>query len=143
MRTAFADGVSRVPDGGAEKLRVLLVEDEPDTAQSTAVLLRMWGHEVHLAADGQAALDAVEADCPDVVLLDMGLPGQLDGWQVAERLKTCAALKQPLVVAVTGHGDDGARARSEAVGVDLHLTKPVAPDMLLGLLERFHGVIRK
>src|SRR5207249_10039286 len=81
--------------------RVLVVEDNPDAAQSLGKLLRLWGHEVRTASDGASALEAVRAQPPDVVLLDIGLP-ELDGYEVARRLRREPGLEGVVLVAMTG-----------------------------------------
>ncbi len=123
------------------RMRVLVVEDQPEAADCIALLLRRAGHDAELAADGPSALAAIEANPPDVVLLDIGLPGWMDGWEVARRLQDWPTFKRPLVVALTGHGDDEDRRRSEEAGIDLHLTKPVDAGQLQKLLSRFRSVI--
>ncbi len=128
-------------NSGSWKMRVLVVEDNPDAADCIALLLRQAGHDSEVAADGPSALAAIDANAPDVVLLDIGLPGWMDGWEVARRLQDWPHFKRPLVVALTGHGDDDDRRRSEAAGIDLHLTKPVDACQLQGLLSRFRSVI--
>src|SRR5437899_2271933 len=91
--------------GSRRVLRVLVVEDERDAAQSLARFLEMSGHEVVLAPDGRSALAAVEAAHPDVALIDIGLP-DLDGYQIARHLQQLQAEKRPLLVAITGHGHE-------------------------------------
>jgi two-component system OmpR family response regulator len=125
---------------GSWRMRVLVVEDQAEVAASMARLLRTAGHEVEVAPDGPAAVEAVQVLCPDVVLLDLGLP-TMDGWEVARRVQGQPAAKRPLLVAVTGHGADEDRRRSAEAGIDLHLTKPVNPVELQGLLKRFRSVI--
>jgi two-component system CheB/CheR fusion protein len=119
---------------------VLLVEDNPDSSWSLALLLGLDGHHVEAAADGPAALRAAGQAPPDVVLLDIGLPG-MDGYEVARRLGEQATVKRPLLVAVTGFGTEEDRRRSREAGIDLHLTKPVDPGQLLRLLGRFRRII--
>ena len=121
-------------------LRVLVVEDHADAAASLALLLRIWGHEVQAAADGPTALEAARAFTPDVILLDLGLPG-MDGWQVADQLQKQHGPQTPLLIAITGHGQDADRRRSRAAGIHLHLLKPVDPEQLRGLLSRFQGLL--
>ena len=118
----------------AKGLRILLVEDQPDTARSTQIMLGLWGHEVELAPDGPAALQAAQTHHPDVVLLDIGLPG-MDGWAVAKLLHEQASGKGPLLVAVTGYGQPTAYRNSYESGIDVHLLKPVDPDGLKRLLD--------
>jgi two-component system CheB/CheR fusion protein len=125
------------PDrNGPGRLRVLIVEDNGDATLSTRMLIEMDGHEVHVARDGIAALEAAAAVDPDVILLDIGLPG-LSGYEVAERLKGRKAKKRVLLVAVTGYATEADRERSAAAGIDLHLLKPADPAFLLGLLRQF------
>jgi CheY-like chemotaxis protein len=132
---------STVPaEQGQTGLRVLVVEDQADTAATLALLLRMAGHEVQVAPDGPAAVREVQIASPDVVLLDIGLPG-MSGWEVARWVTEQPAEKRPLLVAITGYGRDEDRKRSEEAGIDLHLVKPVNPDELLRLLRRFSQVV--
>ena len=121
-------------------LSVLVVEDLDDTAQSTADLLALCGHRVRIATRGREALTAAAGEVPDVVLLDIGLP-EMDGWEVARRLRDQTRGKQPFIVAVTGYGTDGDRLRSADSGVDLHLVKPADPVALVGLLSRVGTIL--
>ncbi len=121
-------------------LRVLVVEDDPETAQIMAMMFRRRGHEIRIAPDGLAGLEAARDNWPDVVLLDIDLPG-MDGWEVARRLDRPAKEKRPLLIAVTGYGEDEDRRRSAEAGIDLHLVKPVDGHHLQGLLKRFHTII--
>jgi CheY-like chemotaxis protein len=127
---------------GHAVLRVLLVEDHADTAQSTAVLLGLYGYEVHVASDGPAALQAAHASQPDVVMLDIGLP-KMDGYRLAQLLRTQSAdkSKRPFLIAVTGYGREADQLRSREAGIDLHLVKPVEPEVLHGILTKFHSVL--
>src|SRR4051812_42075191 len=93
-------------------LRVLVVDDDADNAESTACLLGIWGHEARVAQDGKTALAEIEVQCPDLVLLDMGLPGGMDGWQVTTSVRQSVGPK-PFIVAITGHGGEEARLRSQ------------------------------
>lgn len=122
-------------------LHVLLVEDHADSAASMATLLRMNGHAVRVASDGPAALEEAQEVQPDVVLLDIGLPGDMDGYEVARRLQEQKTEKRPLLVAVTGFSSEADRRYSAEVGIDLHLAKPADVDDLLRLLKRFQGII--
>ena len=120
-------------DSVAKSLKVLVVDDNVDAARSLAVLLEMCGHQVKLAYDGPTATQAALAYQPDVVLLDIGLPG-LDGYQVAQWIRQQASLKDVLLVAVTGYGQDSDRQRSKDAGFDHHLVKPVDFDEVERLL---------
>jgi CheY-like chemotaxis protein len=119
-------------DGGP---RVLVVDDDTDTADSLVVLLSLWGCRAAAAYDGRAATGAALADRPDVVVLDLGLPG-LDGYEVARRLRVAPGLEKVRLIAVSGYGRDEDRARSRAAGFDHHLLKPVDPEVLRDLLTR-------
>ena len=121
-------------------LRILMAEDHADTAQSTALLLEMDGHQVYLAENGASALEIAESTDPDVVLLDIGLPN-MDGYEVAKRLKARNTVKCPLLIAITGYGRDIDRRRSAEAGIDLHWVKPVDPEVLTGLLKRFESIV--
>lgn len=111
-------------------LRVLVVEDCPDTRNSLTQLLTLWGHTVRSAPSGEAALDIVADFRPDVVLLDLGLPG-LNGYEVARRLREREDIEQPLVVSLSGFGD---RHQAIEAGCDLHWVKPAEPEALAQLL---------
>ena len=120
-------------EASAAGLRVLVVDDNRDVADTTATILRLSGCDTHVAYDGHTGLDAVERLQPDAVLLDIGLPG-LDGYQVAERLRAQPAYRKTLVVAVSGYGQDEDRMRSKAAGFDYHVVKPIDPAVINGLL---------
>ncbi len=109
------------PSGPA--LRLLVVEDNVDAAQSLAMLLRDSGHQVRMAHTGPTALEAALDYRPNVVLLDIGLPG-MDGYEVAKRIRQQPALQGIVLVAMTGYGQDADRQRSQEVGFDHHLVKP-------------------
>jgi CheY-like chemotaxis protein len=119
---------------GGETRRVLIVDDNTDAADSLAAVLRLRGHEVQTVNDGPASLDAAAAFRPEVVLLDIGLPG-LNGYEVARRLRQDDATRQAKLIAVTGYGQDEDRARSSEAGFDRHLVKPVEPGEILRLLQ--------
>jgi CheY-like chemotaxis protein len=124
-------------------LQVLVVEDDPDLAAGLAGWLGRCGHEARVAPDGPTALRVASSSPPDVVLLDLGLPG-MDGLEVARRVHEGAGpatAKAPLLIAVTGRHSDDDRRRSEEAGIDLHLTKPVDAGLLLQVLRRFQGII--
>ncbi|HEX4130643.1 MAG TPA: response regulator [Pirellulales bacterium] len=105
---------------------VLVVEDNTGAAQMLAKLLKtIWGHDVELAHDGLEALERVQQRRPDVMLLDIGLP-QLNGFQVAERLRDLPESRPTLLVAVTGYGSPDDFRRSAELGFDDHLVKPVS-----------------
>ena len=119
-------------DGGP---RVLVVDDDADTADSLVLLLTLWGCRAAAAYDGRAAAGAALATRPDVVVLDLGLPG-LDGYEVARRLRVAPGLEKVRLIAVSGFGREEDRERSRAAGFDHHLLKPVEPDVLRDLLTQ-------
>jgi CheY-like chemotaxis protein len=120
---------------GPHGLRVLVVDDNRDAADSLAVLLRLWGHEARTAHDGVSAVKAAGSYRPQAALLDIGLPG-LDGYEVARRLRGDPALEGLLLVAVTGYGQEIDRRQSREAGFDCHLVKPVDLAKLQELLAR-------
>lgn len=107
----------------ANALRILVVDDNIDAAKSMMALLQMSDHEVKLAYDGPSALLEASAWLPDVVLLDIGLPG-LNGYEVAKRLRQDAELDQIMLIAVTGYGRESDLQNSRSAGFNYHLTKP-------------------
>ena len=113
--------------------RVLVVDDNVDSAETIAEMLKLWGHEVQTAHDGPAALEAARAQHPDAVLLDLSLP-VMDGYETARRLRSEGLGK--LLVAVTGFGGPEYRRRASEAGFDRHLTKPVSPEALRRVLLR-------
>ena len=121
---------------GSRRRRIRVVDDNIDAAQSLAVLLTHMGHDVQVAHDGRAALEASRMNRPQIVLLDLGMPG-VDGYNVVERLRRENGFDSIPFIAVTGHDGPEARRRTQASGFDEHLVKPVSLDALRKLLERF------
>jgi CheY-like chemotaxis protein len=103
---------------------VLVVDDNADAAESLEMLLKEAGHNVRTTHDGPTALEAALDDPPNVVLLDIGLPG-LSGYEVAKRLRQQLGCENVVLVAVTGYGQEADRKRSLEAGFDHHLVKPV------------------
>ncbi|HET9940234.1 MAG TPA: ATP-binding protein [Candidatus Eisenbacteria bacterium] len=129
------DDERRDVDVRAESRRVLVVEDDSDSAQSLAMLLQIWGHHVEIAHDGHQALDAARSFGPEIVLLDIGIPG-LDGYEVAERLRSEHGAELKLI-ALTGYGREDDQQRSREAGFDRHITKPLEPPRLREMLASF------
>ena len=115
--------------------RVLVVDDSVDSAKSIAALLRSWGHEVHLAHDGRAAIAAARLLQPDYLLLDIGLPG-MDGIEVAERLRDEPGLDAMRVIAMSALPRGSDRGRLRDAGIDEYLIKPLDMRFLESLLRR-------
>jgi CheY-like chemotaxis protein len=118
-------------------VRVLVVEDSIDSAETLGELIGRWGHEVRLAHDGATALRIAREFRPQVILLDIGLP-DMDGYAVAHRLRG-EDLGGEILVALTGYGEAQDRARAQQAGFDRHLTKPVEPDALQNLFRGAAG----
>jgi PAS domain S-box-containing protein len=114
--------------------RILVVDDNVDAAESLGMLLALGGHTVRVAHDGAAALRAAGDELPEVVLLDVGMPG-MDGYEVARQLRRLPGGDGVLIAALTGWGQDEDRRRTAEAGFDVHLVKPVEPDALRRLLE--------
>jgi PAS domain S-box-containing protein len=112
----------------ATPLRILVVDDNIDAAHAMAYVLKLSGHDVTIAHDGPGALTAAAAKAPELVLLDIGLPG-MDGYAVASRMRA-AGLKDAAIVAVTGYGQEEDMRRSNEAGFDHHLVKPVDAAMI-------------
>jgi PAS domain S-box-containing protein len=108
--------------------RVLIVDDNPDSADSLALLVAMDGHTTRTAHEGSSAINQALEWQPDVILLDLGLPGT-DGFEVCRRLRS-SGLSKVRIIAVTGYGENDARERTKAAGFDAHLVKPVDASML-------------
>jgi PAS domain S-box-containing protein len=132
---------ARQPEGGGEEglavrpLRVLVTDDNADSAQSMAMLLRLAGHEVRTAGDGLQALELARAFRPEVAFLDIGLPGGLDGHELARRLRQEPGLEKVYLVAMTGYAQPEDLTRARAAGFDRHVTKPAAPGVIQELLR--------
>jgi CheY-like chemotaxis protein len=107
-------------------VRILVVDDSIDAAESLMSLLRVWGHDVQMVHDGPAALEVAAAFVPTIVFLDIGMPG-MDGYEVARRVRRVPALERAWLVAQTGFGSEQDRRRAQEAGFDRHLTKPVDP----------------
>jgi CheY-like chemotaxis protein len=106
------------------RLRVLIVEDNPDAAEALALLLETFGHEIRVVADGEAALEAAKEYKPEAVLLDIGLPG-IDGYEVARRMRAEPLFGGARLIAVSGYGLEQDRRRARESGFDGHLVKPL------------------
>jgi CheY-like chemotaxis protein len=135
---ALGTGREGEPLEGTTLLRVLIVDDCKDGADTLATLLRMWGHEVQVAYDGPSALRLAGAFRPGVFLLDIGLPG-MDGCRLARRLREQADFRGALVIAVSGYVAPSHRSSGEDAGFDDYLVKPIAPAALQELLARRAG----
>ena len=128
-----------IPDPGGKTIcnqgiKILIVDDNTDSADTLATLLRFSGHHVEVAYDGPTGLEAAQAFDPNVVILDIGLPG-MDGFAVAQNMRERDNTRHSLLIAVTGYGQREDLIRSKECGFDHHLTKPIELGVLMDLLE--------
>ncbi len=114
---------------------VVVVEDNPDAAESLVMLLELLGHHVRVFGDGLSALAAVNANPPDVMIVDIGLPG-IDGFEVARRARREKALARVVLVALPGYGCEDDERDAIAAGFDRYLVKPVEPDAIQSLVAQ-------
>ena len=125
---------------GAEKaaairsLNVLVAEDDVDVARTLRAVLELLGHRARVVHLGRDAIAAAQQDRPDVLLCDIGLPGGMDGFEVAKRFRADPFLSSVHLIAVTGWGHPDDRRKALEAGFNLHLTKPVSPDWLQAVL---------
>jgi CheY-like chemotaxis protein len=115
--------------------RILVIEDNPDAAESMQMMLELFGHEVRVATTGPDGVTAARAYRPDVILCDLGLPG-LSGFEVARTLREDPDLAGVLLVAVSGYGEKEDHRKALESGFDKALVKPVDPGLLRALLEQ-------
>jgi DNA-binding response OmpR family regulator len=115
-------------------LRIIIADDNRDTVLSLATILLQEGHEVREVYRGDAVLDQVRAYKPDVVLLDIGMPG-LTGFEIARQMQQELGRLRPLLIAVTAWNQKSAKVLGKLVGFDHYLTKPYSTDELLGLIS--------
>jgi CheY-like chemotaxis protein len=131
-------GTAKTAPRAVSRTRILVVDDNADSATSMALLLKLDGHDVSLAHDGPGALVAARSFHPEVILLDIGLPG-MTGYEVARELRRDEQFANVLLIALTGYGQAEDRRKSKAAGFDHHLTKPVDDDALATVIESMHG----
>ena len=121
------------PHGPAPRRRILVADDLEDSATSLAMLLKMQGHEVRTARDGDEAVGVARSFLPEIVLLDIAMP-KLNGYEAARRILAEHPDKRPVLIALTGWGHEENRMRTREAGFDHHLVKPVEPEVLNRLL---------
>jgi PAS domain S-box-containing protein len=126
---------ARGPAANDAAARVLVVDDNFDAADTMGAMLAVHGFEVTVEYSGEAAVQAVQQQGPDAVLLDIGLPG-IDGYEACRRIRRSAQASQPVVIALTGWGQAKDREMAAAAGFDAHLTKPAEPDQVIALLRQ-------
>ncbi len=126
----------------AGRKRVLVVDDNPDSTKTLTQLIEVLGHEVRNASDGPGALARAEAFSPEIVILDIGLPG-MDGYEVCRQLRAMPAAGKSVIIALTGYGSPEDREESEKAGFDAHLVKPVDLEELKHLLAQPLELLRQ
>ena len=124
------------PLDGGKRMRILVVDDQPDTADGVALLIETFGHQARALYDGVTALAVATAESPDVMFIDIGMPG-MTGYDLARQIRLRPALARVRLIALTGYGREEDRARAIEAGFDLHLTKPVTDTTLHSILSDF------
>jgi PAS domain S-box-containing protein len=132
--TASRPSEAKAPAIDTPPRRIVLIEDNEDSREMLRVSLQMSGHEVGVAADGPSGLALVQRRAPDVVLVDVGLPG-MDGYEVARRIRAMPEGRRIRLIALTGYGQPEDRRRSRESGFDAHLVKPIDPACLMSALS--------
>jgi CheY-like chemotaxis protein len=133
-RAAQQPGAADAREPGMQVRRnILIADDNQDALESLALMLRLEGHEVHCASDGEEALVLAGQRRPEIVVLDVGMP-KLDGCEVARRIRAESWGRHAVLVALTGWGQDADRKRSREAGFDMHLVKPVDPATICNML---------
>ena len=140
LRLPLGEVEEKLPDEGDPTqplpgaLRVMVVDDNRDSADSATSIVRLLGYRVETAYDGPAALELARGLRPQAVLLDLSMP-QMDGYQALQQLRALPGMESAFVVAMTGYGSEDDRRRTRAAGFDGHLVKPVGLDLLIGVLN--------
>ena len=122
-------------------MRILVVEDQDSIRRMIEALVQARGYEVTAVASGAKAIDVALTMPPDIVLLDLNLPGQYDGFDVCQRLRSEAATSQVPVVIISAMDDDASRERATAAGATAYYTKPFSPIALLKEIDRLKAMI--
>jgi CheY-like chemotaxis protein len=130
---SFPAGTTEAVVPAGMKRRVLIVDDNADAADTLASLVRALGGDARTAADGPSGIQCAAEFAPDVILLDIGMP-EMDGYEACRRIRHAQAGNRPLIVALSGWGQDGDKRRAAEAGFDAHLTKPADPVVLERLL---------
>jgi len=129
---------SRQHTNKSQRRRILIADDNADVVESFQLMLQMLGHEVDTALDGLEAVSKAEQFQPDVIVLDVGMPG-LDGLEAARRIRRQLNGKQVILIAVTGWGNDSNKRESAEAGFDVHLVKPVDPMTIVNVLDKIRA----
>jgi CheY-like chemotaxis protein len=122
-------------------MRILVVEDQDSIRRMIEALVQARGYEVTAVSSGAKAIDVAMTDTPDIVLLDLNLPGQYDGFDVCQRLRSDPTTRAVPVVIISAMDDDESRARATAAGATAYYTKPFSPIALLKEIDRLKSLI--
>jgi CheY-like chemotaxis protein len=122
-------------------MRILVVEDQDSIRRMIEALVQARGYQVTAVSSGAKAIDVAMTDAPDIVLLDLNLPGQYDGFDVCQRLRSDPATRTVPVVIISAMDDDESRARATAAGATAYYTKPFSPIALLKEIDRLKSLI--
>jgi CheY-like chemotaxis protein len=133
-RDAQPDGTGGAPAKAGKRHRILVADDNPDSAATLSFMLEVLGNEVRVAHDGLQAVEIAAAFRPDAILLDIGMP-RLNGYDACEQIRRHPWGADAFIVALTGWGQDEDRNRSRAAGFDRHLVKPVEPATIEKLIQ--------
>ncbi|WP_052373944.1 response regulator [Chondromyces apiculatus] len=129
------EGSRPAPDAPLTGHRILVVDDDVDAADSLGMLLELLGNQTHIAYDGMSAIDATRTFRPEVILLDIGMPG-MDGHDTCRHIRQSPWGQDVTIIALTGWSQEQARRQSREAGFDLHFVKPVDPDHILEILAK-------
>lgn len=122
-------------------MRILVVEDQDSIRRMIEALVQARGYQVTAVSSGAKAIDVAMTDTPDIVLLDLNLPGQYDGFDVCQRLRSDPTTRSVPVVIISAMDDDESRARATAAGATAYYTKPFSPIALLKEIDRLKSLI--
>jgi len=122
-------------------MRILVVEDQDSIRRMIEALVQARGYQVTAVSSGAKAIDVAMTDPPDIVLLDLNLPGQYDGFDVCQRLRSDPATRHVPVVIISAMDDDESRTRATAAGATAYYTKPFSPIALLKEIDRLKSMI--
>jgi two-component system, chemotaxis family, CheB/CheR fusion protein len=117
--------------------RILVIEDNLDSAETLQTFLDLYGHQVSVAFSGREGLETAKGVIPEVIICDIGLSGELDGFDVAAEVRKIEDLRSVFLIALSGYGQPEDKEKSKKAGFDRHLVKPTDFDALLDLLKSF------
>ena len=126
-------------DGTAASRRILVIEDNEDSAEVLQTFLEINGHDITVKNNAREGLEAARQTVPDVVICDISLSGDLDGYDVAEEIRRHEKLKSIFLIALSGFGRPEDKEKSKSAGFDEHLTKPTDFDRLIELINKYDG----